>query len=81
MVNFLINLYKKYGLLFQGKIFSAVILFYKESRIPGISHVKTLIGVLKRLSKIKVYGGDKSSQIRKISANSENVDSFILCRK
>lgn len=69
IINLLIKIYKKYGYLFQGKLFSAVILFYKESRVT--SPVKALKYVLSNFSKIKVYGGKKEASIEKVLRNAE----------
>lgn len=70
IVNLLIRIYKKYGHLFQGKLFSAVILFYKQSRVSdGVGDA--LKYILKNFGKIKVYGGTKATSISKMLKNIE----------
>ena len=70
IVDILIRIYKKYGHLFQGKLFSAVILFYKQNRVADGAG-EALKYVLKNFSKIKVYGGSKAKSIQKILKNAE----------
>ena len=59
IVNLLIKIYKKYGHLFQGKLFSTIILYYKQNRVSdGVG--ETIRYISKNLKKIKVYGGAKN---------------------
>lgn len=69
IVNLLIKIYKKYGYLFQGKLFSAIVLFYKKSRI--LTPFETFKYVLSNFCKIKVYGGRKEKAIEKVLKNAE----------
>lgn len=80
IVNILIQIYKKYGYLFQGKLFSAVILFYKKSRASALSD--TFKYVLSNFTKIKVFwGGAKAKSIEKVlkyaEFDSEGCEHFI----
>lgn len=71
IVNLLIKIYKKYGHLFQGKLFSAVILYYKQNRVSDGTG-ETIKYILKNFRRIKVYGGgDKASSISKLLKNVE----------
>ena len=70
ILNVLIKIYKKYGYLFQGKLFSAVILFYKKSRVTDSN--SALRYVLSNFSKIKAYGySRKEEAIKKVLQNAE----------
>lgn len=53
IVDYLINIYKKYGTLFQGKLFNTFILFYKHKRISSMA--ESLKFAMKALLKVKVY--------------------------
>lgn len=66
----LIKIYKKNIAFFQGKPFSAVILFYKESRVFD-NKLAALGSVLKHWCDIKVYGGKKSIAIKKVLENAK----------
>lgn len=61
ITSILINIYKKYGYLFQGKLFSIVFLFYKENRVAK-TPVQALKRVLSHFREIKVYGGNCSRE-------------------
>lgn len=70
IVNLLIKIYKKYGHLFQGKLFSTIILYYKQNRVSdGVG--ETIRYISKNLKKIKVYGGAKNVSITKMLKNVE----------
>lgn len=75
---FLINLYKKYGYLFQGKLFSIVILFYKENRVAK-TPLQALKKVLSHFGKIRVYGGSRSREkvLEKASFDADGCCNFI----
>lgn len=80
MIDLLIRIYKKYGHIFQGRLFSVVILFYKYNRISKSAR-HTVRFVFKNFGKIKVYGGKKSKSIHKLLSNveydTENCHKFI----
>ena len=67
IMNLLIKIYKKYGHLFQGRLFSAVILFYKYNRVNE-KKGDTVKFILDHLSDMKVYGGTKRKSIEKLLA-------------
>ena len=69
-MNLLIKIYKKYGHLFQGRLFSAVILFYKYNRVNE-KKGDTVKFILDHLSDMKVYGGTKRKSIEKLLAQAE----------
>lgn len=77
-MSLLINIYKKYGYLFQGKLFSVVILFYKENRVAK-TPVQALKSVLEHFGEIKVYGGDRSREkvLEKAKFDTEGCNTFI----
>ena len=70
IMNLLIKIYKKYGHLFQGRLFSAVILFYKYNRVNE-KKGDTVKFILDHLSDMKVYGGTKRKSIEKLLAQAE----------
>jgi len=65
ITSLLINLYKKYGYIFQGKVFSMVILFYKENRVSD-SILTSLRNVLIHFKDIKVYKSFNGNSIHKL---------------
>lgn len=78
VTGFLINIYKKYGYLFQGKLFSLVILFYKENRVAK-TPVDALKRVLSHFREIKVYGGSCSREkvLEKARFDADGCHTFI----
>ncbi|MCR4748697.1 MAG: hypothetical protein K5877_02665 [Lachnospiraceae bacterium] len=80
LTDLLINIYKKYGYLFQGRLFSAVILFYKENRVSAGSY-EALKHVLSHFGNIKVYKKSKTVSLHELLNNcafdSEGCSNFI----
>lgn len=68
LTDILICIYKRYGHLFQGRLFYAVVLFYKENRTAA-SPFHAFWNVLVNLPKIRVYGGEKAASINKVLKN------------
>ncbi len=62
-IDFLTNIYKSYGYIFQGRWFSEAVLFYKLSRTTE-SLRETFSEVYKHRKSIKVYGGSILKQYR-----------------
>lgn len=78
VLSLLIGIYKKYGYLFQGKLFSIVILFYKENRVTKIP-LQALKKVLSHFGEIKVYGGRHSREkvLEKAKFDADGCHNFI----
>lgn len=78
VLSLLIDIYKKYGYLFQGKLFSIVILFYKENRVTK-TPLQALIKVLSHFGEIKVYGGRHSREkvLEKAKFDADGCHNFI----
>jgi len=65
-IDILIDIYKKYGYMFQGTLFSLVVLTYKEMRATN-SFAKSFKQVCKHLKDIKVYKGKYASAFKQMA--------------
>jgi formate C-acetyltransferase len=77
-LNYLINIYRRYLYLFQGKPFSIVALFYKYNRVAK-SPLQALGMVLSHFGEIKAYGGKRSREkvLKRARFDSEGCHYFI----
>lgn len=70
LLSLLIEIYKRFGYCFQGRLFSVVVLFYKINRVSD-SPLKAIKEVLSHFKQIKVFKGDKKEALGRLLGECE----------